>query len=231
MRNKSESFDPSSKAVMRFGALRENPPMIEPLLLPSVESYANKGSSLASARGFDVMERETQLSEEFNRGVEVGRREALEENQLKIAMKVAELDSVLGAFSAASNKLETAIKDLRIAEEHDLATFAVSIVEEIVGSAIYEKRDFLIESVKKAIVASSEAKKVSLRLNPKDISTVKDLVDSGDLELRPEISLTPDKNVELSAVVMEADAMRLDLQFSTALERLRQSLDTFRDIR
>lgn len=230
MRRRSESFDNSSNAVMRFGALRENPStIIEPLSLPSVESYSEQNMLLNAVQGIEVNSFEMRLREEFEKGVLEGQRRSKEEAQLEMSSKVLQIDSTLSALGKAVDALNRALADLRIAEEHDLATFAIAIAAEIIGSTIYEKHEFLMSSITKAIEISADAKRVNLRLNPQDFELVSELIDSGKINASSQLSLISDRAVELSSVIVEADAMRLDLQLGTALDRVRQSLESYRE--
>ncbi|CAG4933362.1 FliH/SctL family protein [Acidithrix sp. C25] len=221
-RNRYENMDASTRAVLRFGAMRDNPELISPLELPSVASYSSEGNP---SSGFESQEKERIRQDAFEEGRLQGYNEAREQAQSEFGAKVRAFDSAISSLSQAIESISSKSEILEMTESTDLATFVVDLVEAVLSAPIFDLRQRLIEVLKSTISMSIDAKAVTIRLNPKDFQVVSVAFEERKIPPPSGLLLVEDPDIEAGAAILEADSMKLDLQISSALARMREVLN------
>ncbi|MDA8196405.1 MAG: FliH/SctL family protein [Actinomycetota bacterium] len=222
-RDRFASFDSSSNAVLRFGSLRENPEIVTPLELPMIEKYA------ASARGesgtvFDVQERDREKSQAYNQGFADGKAVGeLEANQ-KLADRLSKLDNAISSMLQASMQLRGKLGEVAVAEADDLARFAVEVVDEILKNTLWDRKERLVAAISNALLEAVESKTIVIRLNPDDIEAIDEARSARKILTSADVVLEPSGDIEVGGAIIETEFARVDLQLSSAMDRLRERL-------
>ncbi|MDA8026342.1 MAG: FliH/SctL family protein [Actinomycetota bacterium] len=222
-RDRFASADSSSNAVLRFGSIRENPDMVTPLELPTLEKYA------ASSKGemgtvFDIQERDREKGQAYSQGFADGKAVAEVEANQRLADRLSKLDNAISSMLQASMQLRGKLGEVAVAEADDLARFAVEVVDEILKSTLWDKKERLVAAISNALLEAVESKTIVVRLNPSDIEAIDEARNSRKILTSADVVLEPASDIEEGGAIIETEFARVDLQLSSAMDRLRERL-------
>lgn len=149
----------------------------------------------------------------FEAGFAAGRAAALaEEGEAFRAAKQA-LEAAASSLRLAASELAQARAEALAVEVHDLAHFALELVETVIGELPKHLSPQLVE---RALSLAPEDQPPVVRLHPEELEVVQAAV--------PSVRFVADPSVEKGGCVVEAGPTRIDAQAGPALGRLRAVL-------
>ena len=131
----------------------------------------------------------------------------------------AALHAVDGAAHSLEERAVTPAGELRDA----VLQAAFELTETLLGRELVTATEPGMDAFRRALDLLPAGRPVTMRLNPADASVVRQVVaEMPPGELGRDVLVVADPSVEPAGCVAECDAMRVDAQLSTALERVRK---------
>jgi flagellar assembly protein FliH len=197
----------------------------DPTLERAFQEAAAEAREAARAEGYAVGWAEGRRA--ATEQVRVTARESDRNRQAGIDAQTLAVRTALRAIDHAAHSLEeravTPACELREAVLHA----AVELTETLLGRELAIAAEPGMDAVRRALDLLPTGRPVTMRLNPVDAGVVREVLAAMPAgELGREVLVVADASVEPAGCVAECDAMRVDAQLSTALDRVRKLISS-----
>lgn len=155
------------------------------------------------------------------------RRAETERNAKLRAEHTARVEHALATLEAAARAARDRVVPVLAQAEQELTQAAVELAEAVLGAELRDRGASLRAAVHRALDVEGDDRVVRIRLHPADLAALDDLDDALRTELRiPKgVELVADASLELGDAISEFEDGILDARLSTALRRIRHTLD------
>jgi flagellar assembly protein FliH len=153
-------------------------------------------------------------------GYEAGQRDASERTGDLERQRLHALATAVGDTARAINAERAAAVNVA---ENDVLELALQLAEAIIGRELELSSKPWRDAMRRALMLAPPETEIRLRLHPDDAAaahTDETLMN----DLSPLVRIVPDHSVERSGAIADAGSCRIDAQISSALERVRASL-------
>ncbi len=142
-----------------------------------------------------------------------------------------ELKERLGQLGSMILELESMVARGYEARASEIANFAFEIAKSVMHMApdLEEKRLEIV--LTEALQEVPVGREVSIRVNPKMLSFVAQVLKGNEFERSSTLKVVADATVEPGGAVVEEGPTTLDLQLKTATDRIKEVLDELRGVR
>lgn len=153
--------------------------------------------------------------ESFAKGVESGKKEALEESGTNMADTIKQFSSSILTLENSAKEFENALEAIK----KELISAALDISKEVVNIELNENSNEVATILSNELIKELQsASKITLKVNPKDHGTISEKV--GSLE---NIEIVSDSAVNQGGVIAISDAGNIDAQISKRFERVKRA--------
>ncbi len=155
--------------------------------------------------------------EGFKKGYEEGKKEALEENKKTINELREKFSQSIKELLEAKNKF---------IEELSSSTFIIvkEALIKVVASELKLNDEAILNIVKDAISKVSQAKKLTVKLNPQDYSFLEGKVEEVKSSPEQEIKFVPDPSITTGGCVVQTEMGEVDSTVETRIEEVLKAI-------
>ena len=161
----------------------------------------------------------TGFKKSYDEGYKAGLREGQEKAQKELADAVSALRNIVFRYRT---KEETLLQSL----EQNVFKLAIDISEKIIGSEVKINRDVVLSVIKKSLALIGGTPRITIKMNPDDLDTVKAHID----EFKNEFSdikswrIEPSNAVDLGGCVIETNDEMIDARIQQMMAQMKSNL-------
>ena len=162
-------------------------------------------------------QREMALAKEesFNEGVEVGKKQAINDSELSRSSGLEQFANSVSTLENSAKEFETALEGIK----KELMSAALDIAQEVVSIEISENSSAIATVLSSELIKELQsASKITLKVNPKDHGAISEHV--GSME---HIEVMSDSAVSEGGVIALSDAGNIDAEISKRFERVKRA--------
>ncbi len=174
--------------------------------------YGQKNFKIPSPE--EVMEKKIQSA--FQDGYEKGLRDGKEEVQKAYEEKIA---SMRTEVEAILNKVDKHLDDLEKVIAKKVFELSTAIAEKIIVREV-ETKTTIEENVKRALKKLSGAARITVKINPQELDSVKEIIEEENRNSFKRINIEADERIEMGECIVESEIGNVSARFEDQLEEI-----------
>jgi flagellar assembly protein FliH len=153
--------------------------------------------------------------EAFNEGVQAGKKQVLEDDEVKYANGIEQFSSSVLTLENSAKEFESALEGIK----KELISAALDIAKEVVSIEINENSSSVATVLSSELIKELQsASKITLKVNPTDHGAISEHVGS-----MKHIEVLSDSAVSKGGVIALSDAGNIDAEISKRFERVKRA--------